>query len=235
MPRPLIGICAGIEQARYGAWDEVVALVPRSYHDAVQRAGAIAMLLPPDDVVTQDPSELLDRIDGLLVAGGTDIDSTSYGAEAHPETVNTNVDRDLFELALCREALEREMPLLGVCRGMQVLNLAAGGTLDQHIPDRLGHDRHRETLGEWGEHEVTLAPGSLAARSAGAERLDVKSHHHQGVEDLGDGVEATGWADEGFVEALEMPEREFVLGVLWHPEEDPGDQVIPSFVSRLSG
>lgn len=234
MPRPLIGICAGIEQARYGAWDEVVALVPRSYHDAVQRAGAIGVLLPPDAVVTQAPGELLDRLDGLVIAGGTDVDSASYGADAHPETKNTNVDRDDFEVALCREALRREMPLLGVCRGLQVMNVAAGGTLEQHISERLGHDLHRETLGEWAEHEVRLASGSLAAEAAGAERLDVKSHHHQGVAHLGDGIEVTGWADDGeTVEAVEMPEHEFALGVLWHPEEDPTDRVIPTFVKRV--
>ena len=234
MPRPLIGICAAVEQARYGAWDELTALVPRSYPDAVQRAGAMAVLVPPDVAATQRPGELLDRLDALVISGGTDIDSAAYGADAHPETKGSNVDRDDFEVSLCRAALEREMPLLGICRGMQVMNVAAGGTLEQHIPDRLGHDSHRDTLGEWAEHEVRLASGSLAAQSAGAERLNVKSHHHQGVDDLGDGIEVTGWADDDdTVEAIEMPEREFALGVLWHPEEDPEDRVIPTFVKRL--
>lgn len=234
MPRPLIGVCAGLEQARYGAWDEVVALVPRSYPDAVQRAGGIAVLLPPDGEATRTPAELLDRFDGLVVAGGTDVDASTHGADPHPETKNTNVDRDQFEIALTRAALEREMPLLGVCRGMQVMNVAAGGTLEQHLPDRLGHDRHRVTLGKWAEHGVRLSEGSLAATAAGAEHLSVKSHHHQGVADPGEGVEVTGWAtDDDTVEAIEMPTHEFALGVLWHPEEDPGDRVIPTFISRL--
>lgn len=235
MPRPLIGICAGIEQARYGAWDEVVAMAPRSYPDAVQRAGGIAVLLPPDAQSAGDPGELLDRLDALIVSGGTDLDPATHGSEPHPETKGANIDRDDFELALCRAALAREMPLLGICRGMQVMNVAAGGTLEQHLPDVLGHDRHREALGEWAEHEVRLEAGSLAARAAGAEELSVTSHHHQGLADLGDGVIASGWADGGeTVEAVEMPDREFALGVLWHPEEDPQDRVIPAFVKRVT-
>jgi putative glutamine amidotransferase len=235
MPRPLIGICAAIEQARYGAWDELAALVPRSYPDAVQRAGAIAVLLPPDGVSVKDPGELLDRLDGLVISGGTDLDAATHGSEPHPETKGVNVDRDDFEVALCREALERDMPVLGICRGMQVMNVAAGGTLEQHIPDRLGHDNHRVRPGEWAEHEVRLEAGSLAAESAGAEKLSIKSHHHQGVDRPGDGVTISGWTiGDDSVEAIEINDRAFALGVLWHPEEDPDDRVIPSFVARLS-
>jgi putative glutamine amidotransferase len=234
MPRPLIGICAAIEQARYGAWDELTAMVPRSYPDAVQRAGAIAVLLPPDGLSAKDPGELLDRLDGLVISGGTDVDPTTHGSEPHPETKGTNVDRDHFEVALCRDALERDMPVLGICRGMQVMNVSAGGTLEQHIPDRLGHDNHRVAMGEWAEHGVRLEPGSLAAKSAGAETLSIKSHHHQGVDVPGDGVTISGWAiGDDTVEAIEIDDRAFALGVLWHPEEDPDDRVIPSFVKRV--
>lgn len=234
MPRRLIGICAGIEQARYGAWDEVVALAPRTYPDAVQGAGAIAALLPPDAQSAKDPGELLDRLDGLVISGGSDVDPAAYDSAPHCETKGTNVARDDFEVALCRAALEREMPLLGICRGMQVMNVAAGGTLEQHLPDRLGHDDHRQALGEWAEHDVRLEPDSLAAQAAGAEQLSIKSHHHQGVDALGEGVVVTGWATgDDTVEAIEMPDREFALGVLWHPEEDPEDRVIPWFVKRV--
>jgi putative glutamine amidotransferase len=126
------------------------------------------------------------------------------------------------------------MPLLGICRGMQILNVACGGTLDQHLPERLGHERHRPVPGRWAEHEVRLEPGSLAARSAGSERLVIKSHHHQGVGELGDGLEATGWdMDDEVIEAIELPDGGFTLGVLWHPEEDPDDGVIPAFIERV--
>src|SRR4051794_3290619 len=132
-------------------------------------------MLPPDRRASEDPDELLDRLDALVLGGGADIDPESHGAEAHQETVGTNPDRDRFEIALARAALERGMPVLGVCRGMQVLNVACGGTIDQHIPDRLGHERHRPVLGSWAEHEVRISPESLAARAAGTELLTVKS------------------------------------------------------------
>jgi putative glutamine amidotransferase len=147
--------------------------------------------------------------------------------------VGTNPDRDRFEIALAVGALERGTPLLGVCRGMQVLNVACGGTLDQHIPERLGHDVHRLVPGSWAEHDVRLAPGSLAAEAAGTERLTVKSHHHQGLDRIADSLRASAWAtDDETVEAIESADGGFVLGVLWHPEEDPQDRVIPHLVER---
>ena len=147
--------------------------------------------------------------------------------------MGTNPDRDRFEIALARAALERGIPLLGVCRGMQILNVVCGGTLDQHLPDRLGHERHRPVPGSWAEHEVRIEPGSLAASAAGTDRLTVKSHHHQGVDQVAESLAATAWAaDDDSVEAIESPDSDFVLGVLWHPEEDPEDRVIRSLVSR---
>ena len=124
-------------------------------------------MLPPDPASAEAPDELLDRIDALVLGGGADIDPDIQGVEPHPETIGTNPDRDRFEMALAIRAMERGIPLLGVCRGMQVMNVACGGTLDQHMPERLGHDSHRPTPGEWAEHEVRLAPGSLAARASG--------------------------------------------------------------------
>jgi putative glutamine amidotransferase len=178
---------------------------------------------------------MLDRIDALVLGGGADIDPESQGADAHPETVGTNPDRDRFEIALARGALERGMPLLGVCRGMQVLNVACGGTLDQHIPERLGHERHRPVPGAWAEHDVRIEPGSLAARAAGTDRLTVKSHHHQGVDLIPKSLTASAWAtDDESVEAIESSDGAFVLGVLWHPEEDPEDRVIPALVRTAS-
>ncbi len=229
----MVGICAAVERARWSFWDQPAALTPLSVPSAVQRAGGVAVLLPPDGRLAQSPQEIVDRLDALLVAGGADIDPASYGGEPHPQILETNTDRDRFEISLCRGAIEADLPLLGICRGMQVLNVAAGGRLDPHLPDRLGHERHRPVPGQWAEHEVRLQPASLAARAAGAERLTVKSHHHQGVDDLGEGFEVSGWSldDDATVEAIESPALRFGLGVLWHPEEDPEDRVIGAVVA----
>jgi putative glutamine amidotransferase len=232
MPRPVIGVCAAIEQARWGPWDEVATLLPRSYSDAVQRAGGLPILLAPDPVTAESPDEVLERLDALILAGGADIDPGAYGAEPHPEIRRPSPERDRFELALTGRALERGMPMLGICRGMQALNVARGGTLVQHLPQELGDDRHQPEPGTFTEHEVRLEPGSLAARAAGAERISVKTHHHQGVAELGEGLVATGWSEpDGIVEAIELAGRGFALGALWHPEEDPEDGLIPSLVS----
>src|SRR3954451_1459421 len=167
MPRPLIGVCAAVEQASFGVWTLVpTVLLPLSYADAIERAGGMPALLPPDPSSAESPDELLDRIDALVLGGGADIDPASQGAEPHPETIGTNPARDRFEMALARRAMARGIPVLGVCRGMQLMNVACGGTLNQHIPDRLGHERHRPVPGSWAEHEVRIDPGSLAARAA---------------------------------------------------------------------
>jgi putative glutamine amidotransferase len=234
MSRPLIGVCAAVEPASFGPWrDEPATLLPLSYSRAVHGAGGMIALLPPDRVASESPDELLDRLDALVLGGGADLDPASHGAEAHAETIGTNPDRDKFEIALARRALEREIPLLGVCRGMQVMNVAAGGSIDQHLPDRLQHEDHRAIPGSWSEHEVRLEPGSLAAEAAGTDSLMVSSHHHQGVDEVGSGFRASGWADEGAtVEAIESADGHFAIGVLWHPEEDPQDRVIPALVER---
>jgi putative glutamine amidotransferase len=231
--RPVIGICTAVERARWGPWDKFVAITPTSYVKAVQAAGGLAVLLPPDDGAAENPDELLDRIDGLLLAGGTDVDPASYGARPHPEVVNTVPERDRFELALAHRALERELPLLAICRGMQMLNVACGGTLLQHVPDVVGHEEHRHTPGQFADHDVEIVAGSLAARAAGAGRLAVKSHHHQGIEELGEGLEVTAWsAHDRLPEAVEDPGRPFVLGVLWHPEEDESSRLIAALVDE---
>jgi putative glutamine amidotransferase len=237
MARPLIGVCAAIERASFGVWsDEPATILPLSYSRAIHGAGGMMAMLPPDRRACEDPGELLDRIDALVLGGGADIDPDSQGVEAHPETIGTNPDRDRFEIALALGALDRGMPLLGVCRGMQVLNVACGGTLDQHIPDRLGHEIHRPVPGAWAEHEVRIEPGSLAAEAAGTEWLTVKSHHHQGIDRIADKLTATAWAtDDESIEAIESGGVGFALGVLWHPEEDATDAIIPALISRAGG
>ncbi|HEX4720438.1 MAG TPA: gamma-glutamyl-gamma-aminobutyrate hydrolase family protein [Thermoleophilaceae bacterium] len=230
MGRPVIGICAAIERARWGAWDTVVLLSPRNYSLAVQREGAIALILSPDGAVADDPAQLLDMLDGLILAGGSDVDPGTYGADPHPETHGTNEERDRFEVALARAGLERDMPVLGICRGMQMLNVACGGTLDQHLDDLR---THRHTPGVFCDHEVELEPGSLAAEAAGTERVSVKSHHHQGVAAIGQGVRVSGRnPGDAIVEAIEIPDRSFALGVLWHPEQDEQSRVIAALVEH---
>ena len=204
---------------------------PRSYALAVQAAGAMALLLPPDDAAAEAPGEMIDLLDGLMLAGGSDIDPASYGATAHAESKGCRPERDRFELALSHAALERDMPVLGICRGMQLLNVACGGTLDQHLPDAIASERHRHTPGAFADHEVRIAEGTLAARSVGATASGVKSHHHQGVSELGEGVSVTGWAvEDDVVEAIELSGKPYALGVLWHPEEDQRSSVIASLV-----
>jgi putative glutamine amidotransferase len=233
---PAIGICAAIERVSWGVWDGYeVTLAPRAYVSAVQRAGGIGLVLPPDEAMVTDPDLLLDRVDGLILAGGADIDPASYGAEAHPETRGTWPERDRFELALARRALERDLPLLGICRGMQLLNVALGGTLDQHLPDSTGGGAHRTLGGTFSEHRVRLEPGSLARAAAGREAFIVWSHHHQGVERVGEGLLVSGWAEDDLVEAIELPDRRFALGVVWHPEEDSESRVIAALVEAARG
>ena len=237
MLRPVIGICTPLETARWGAWNLDAFLLPRSYVDAVNRAGALALMLAPDPILVEEPDELLDRIDGLMLAGGADIDPHAYGAEPHPETIGSVPERDAFEIALVRRALERDLPLLGICRGMQIINVACGGTLHQHLPELFGHEEHRRVLGsfEGADHDVRLRPGSLAARAAGEQLHATKSHHHQGVDRVGDGLEVTGWAlvDE-LPEALELPGNGFALGVQWHPEADETSRLIAALVEHAA-
>jgi putative glutamine amidotransferase len=236
--RPVIGICTTLEKARWSVWELDAALLPMNYVQAVQRAGGLALMLPPDEQLVEDPDEVLALLDGLILAGGADIDPASYGAARDPHTVDTVPERDRFEIALARGAIERDLPLLGICRGMQLINVACGGTLIQHLPDRFGHGEHRRVVGSFdgAEHEVTLAAGSLAQAAAGESVHTTKSHHHQGVECLGSGLVASGVAsfDDELTEAIELPGKRFALGVQWHPEADDDSNVIAALVAAAS-
>ena len=215
MMRPIVGITSYAENARWGAWDVPAALIPLAYVNAIQTAGGRALLVPPS---MDGIEETLDALDGLLLSGGADIDPAAYGAEAHPETNGIRPDRDEAELALLEAALARDMPVLAVCRGSQVLNVALGGDLVQHLPEVVGHEGHKHTPGVFADHEVDVLPGTKLQELVG-DRAPVKSHHHQGYGRLGGGLQEAARAEDGTVEAIEDPSRRFALGVLWHPEE----------------
>ena len=237
MDRPVIGLCTALERAQWSVWDQTAVLLPRNYVDAVQAAGGMALLLPPDPQLVEQPEELLQRLDGLLLAGGADIDPASYGQTPHAQTQDPVPERDAFEIALTRGAIERDVPLLGICRGMQLINVALGGTLTQHLPEHLGHEEHRKVNGSFdgSDHEVELLDGTLAMRVIGAARHNTKSHHHQGVDRVGDGLRVSATATvDGLVEAIELPERSFVLGVQWHPEADTTSPVIGGLVQAAT-
>ena len=234
-PRPVIGICTTLTHAKWSVWEQRAALLPYGYMRAIQRAGGMAVMIAPDPELERDPGQMLDLLDGLILAGGNDIDPSSYGAERHPMTKNTVPERDRVELALVRHAVERDMPVLGICRGMQLLNIAFGGTLNQHLPEEVGHEDHRRFPGSFdgADHDVTLTRGSLAARAAGEHLHCTKSHHHQGVDRIGEGFAITGHSVlDDLPEAIEAPGRRFVLGVQWHPEADPESQVISALVEE---
>ena len=213
---PVIGICAVRERARWAFWDQTAHLVADTYVEAIQSTGALSVLLPVD---TRAPERLLDRIDGLLLIGGADLDPRSYGEEPEPGVEATYRERDDFEIALTRAAVERGLPYLGICRGMQVLNVALGGNLDQHLALEDGTTPHRRIVGtfEGNEQLIHLEPGSLAARALEEDVHEGRCHHHQAVDRLGSGLVVTGRAEDGVPEAIELSGGGWVLGVQWHP------------------
>jgi putative glutamine amidotransferase len=212
--KPLVGITTYLTRARFESWEEDVALVPADYVRAIERAGGRPLLVPPSEDAVD---ETLAALDGLIFSGGSDLDPELYGQDLHPETKGVVPERDRSELALLQAALARDMPVLAVCRGSQVLNVAFGGDLVQHLPDVVRHDDHKHTPGEYADHGVTLEPDTRLAALLG-DHAPVKSHHHQGFGQLGSGLREAARAEDGTVEALEDPSRRFALGVLWHPE-----------------
>ncbi len=234
MDRPVIGLCAALERAQWSVWDQQAVLLPRSYVEAVQHAGGMAVMLQPDSASVEDPGQVLELIDGLLLAGGADIDPSCYGQQPREETAVTTPERDVFEIALARAAIERDLPVLGICRGMQLINVACGGTLEQHLPERFGHHEHRRVLGSFdgADHDVELRAETLAMRVVGEASHATKSHHHQGVDELGEGLIVSGTsAMDELPEAIELPDRSFVLGVQWHPEADAMSPVVAGLVA----
>jgi len=213
--RPVIGITTYVTDARFGDWEAESALVPSAYVNAIERAGGRPLLVPPSE---EGIDETLDALHGIVFSGGSDLDPETYGQDPHPETTGVAPERDRAELALLQGALARDLPVLAVCRGSQVMNVALGGDLVQHLPEVVGDEKHKHTAGEFADHDVDLEPGTRLAAVLG-DRAPVKSHHHQGFGRLGGGLREAARAEDGTLEAIEDPERRSALGVLWHPEE----------------
>jgi putative glutamine amidotransferase len=226
-PPPLIGLTVYSEPARWGAWDLPAVLTPRAYVDDLQDAGSRVVLL-----AGAGHDATLDLLDGVVFSGGPDLDPALYGAHAHSQTSGVQRERDDVELALMRGTLRRDLPVLGICRGMDLLNVARGGTLEQHLPDRLGADAHRSGPGAFARHRITTVAGSRLSAVEGCG--PVASYHHQGVHRLAPTLRATAFAPDGVVEGLEDPHMPFVVGVLWHPEMGSDRRLFESFVAAAA-
>jgi len=223
--RPLIGISTYREQARWGFWDVPAVLLPASYTDAVAEAGGEPVLLPTGAI----SAEVIARLDGLVLAGGADVDPARYEQQAGPRTTATRPERDASEIALLQAALDRDLPLLAVCRGMQLLNVLLGGTLIQHLPDVRGAQAHQLGLGLFAEREVRIDPGSAVGAILGT-AATVDCHHHQALDRIAAGVTPSAWAEDDLVEAVEVDGRRFCLGVQWHPEESDDRRLFTALV-----
>jgi putative glutamine amidotransferase len=229
--RPIIGITSYVEPASWAVWHDVPAvLVPHGYVRQVNSAGGLAVVLPPlpGDADADDARKVLAGLDGLILSGGVDVEASRYSRPAHPTHQPPRPDRDSSELMLARVSADDDIPVLGVCRGMQVMAVAAGGALEQHLPDRLGHYEHSPGPGTYGEHPVEITPGSQMHTILG-DRVTVATYHHQGVETF-PGYAAVAWSTDGVVEALEDAGARFRLAVQWHPEVGADPRLFESLV-----
>lgn len=222
--RPIIGLTTYLEQAQQGVWDVPASFLPKQYFEAVNLAGGIAVLLPPQPVDAEIANRVLDSLDGLIVTGGKDVDPARYGQQPHPTTDRPRLDRDEWEDALLSAAIERELPFLGICRGLQVLNVSRGGSLIQHLPDVVGSNRYNLGGGVFATNQVVLEPGTqLAELLERSGSLAVQSYHHQAIDRVGDGLAVTARTDDGTIQAVELTTVPFGVAVQWHPEETVDD------------
>jgi putative glutamine amidotransferase len=230
---PVIGVVAGDADARWGSWHRRAVLLPASYVDRLSDAGALPVLVPP---VGPAAATLVPRLDGILLAGGGDLSPSTYGGTNHPRVYGVSPVRDETELAVTAAADDRGLPILAICRGVQLLNVSRGGTLHGHLPDIVGHDGHSGGRGEYGRHQVTVTAGSRLAGAIGGVGPaggDVATHHHQAIDRLGRGLTIVARADDGTVEAVEDPSR-FVVGVQWHPEVDQDGGLFQALVAAVA-
>jgi gamma-glutamyl-gamma-aminobutyrate hydrolase PuuD len=229
--RPVIGLTAYCERTAYGVWQHDTVLLPTTYTGNVVAAGGVPVLLPP----LVQSAGAVDRVDAVVLSGGPDVDPARYGAAPHPLTGAPRPERDAAEIAVLRRALERGIPVLGVCRGAQLLNVALGGSLVQHVPDAVGHSGHSPSPAVFGSTPVALVPGSRVARAVGP-AVSVLCHHHQALDRIGAGLLVTGRAADGTVEAVELDGHPFVVGVQWHPEQDATDRrLLTALVAAAAG
>lgn len=223
---PVIGLTTYLEQSQTGVWDVPASFLPKVYFEAVNNAGGIAVLLPPQPVDAAIAARVLDSLDGLIVTGGKDIDPARYGHEAHPTTDEPRRDRDAWEDALLTAAIDRGLPFLGICRGLQVLNVALGGTLHQHLPELIGSERYNAGSGNFSVTTARLTePGIVTDLLSETPTLDVKSYHHQAIDKLAGGLRVSAVSDDGIVQAVELPGVPFGVAVQWHPEEDAAEDI----------
>ena len=223
-PRPVIGLTTYLEQATQGVWDVRASFLPQQYFDGVTASGGVAVLLPPQPSPEPAAAAVLDGLDGLILTGGLDVQPELYGAERHPLTDPARPDRDAWELALLAGARERGIPVFGICRGLQLINVACGGTLHQHLPDAIGTERHRIGGGVFAENVVEVEGGTRLAGILGEGATTVHSYHHQGVDRVGEGLVVSARDDSGLVQAFEAPGDDYLLAVQWHPEENAEDR-----------
>jgi putative glutamine amidotransferase len=223
---PIVGITTYLEQARTGVWDVRSAVLPQVYLNSVTDAGGIAVLLPPQPLTPDAVDRVLGSVDALVLSGGADVDPALYGQDPHERTSEPRSDRDEWELALLRGAIERDLPFLAICRGAQLLNVALGGTLHQHLPDVVGSERYQPGGGVFGPVDVTVNGPSLLADVLGGEAagLTVQCYHHQALDRVARGLAVTAVSEDGVIEAVELPAARFGVGVQWHPEEDAADR-----------
>jgi putative glutamine amidotransferase len=214
----VIGLTSYLEQVQTGIWDIRAGYLPADYFEGVILAGGIAVLLPPQQVDAEIVSSVLDGLHALVITGGYDLDPAAYGQRPHPTTDQPRTARDAWEFALLQGALQRGLPVLGICRGAQVLNVALGGTLHQHLPDVLGHSGHRAGNGVFSRLPVRTVAGTRLAALLG-ESVDAPCYHHQAIDEVGAGLVVSASDPDGVVEALELPGDRFVLAVQWHPEQ----------------
>lgn len=218
----LIGLSTYMEQTVMGLWDRPAAVLPRVYTDCVIGAGGAVVGLPPQPPHPDAIERVLDGIDGLILTGGKDVDAALYGERAHPENDTPRPDRDAWELALVRAAIARDLPLLGICRGLQVLNVALGGTLVQHLPDVIGSHRYSYGNATFADNPVITVPGTRIGGMLG-DSLTVKSYHHQAINHLAEGLTVSARGDDGIIQAVDIDGMSFGVAVQWHPEETPDD------------
>jgi putative glutamine amidotransferase len=219
---PVVGLTTYLTRAQMGVWDVRASFLPQVYFQGVTASGGAAVLLPPQPVDTDIAERVLDSLDGLLITGGNDVNPAAYGQEPHPSNDKPAPERDEWEFMLLRGALKRQLPVLGICRGAQVLNVALGGTLHQHLPDVIGHSGHRAGNAVFTTLPVRTVAGTRLAGLVG-ESVEARCYHHQAIADLGEGLVVSGWDADGVIEALELPGPDFVLAVQWHPEESLDD------------